>query len=117
MEVIEKRRRLREKYIQDSRRWVCSLPFKLTAVLVGSYARGDFNLWSDVDILLVSTEFKGNPVERLKRLDIPAGFQVIPLTDKEFKRLLEKGEPLILEAKESGVVLKDDLKIFGTNFS
>lgn len=92
--------------------WVSSLPFKLTAVLIGSYARGDFNLWSDIDILLISREFRGNPVRRLEQMDIPAGFQVIPLTEEEFKILLERNEPLILEAIEKGVVLKDDLKLF-----
>ncbi len=88
------------------------MPFKLTAVLVGSYARGDFNLWSDVDILLISREFRCDPVRRLEQIDIPAGFQVIPLTEREFQTLLEKNEPLILEAMEKGVVLKDDLKLF-----
>ena len=112
MEIIKKRRKLRKTCIEKSKRWVSNLPFKLTAVLVGSYARGDFNLWSDIDILLISREFKGNPIERLKKLDIPAGFQVIPLTEKEFKTLLQKKEPLTLEATQKGVILKDDLKLF-----
>ncbi len=47
MEIVEKRKRLRKDCIEKSIRWVSTLPFKVTAVLVGSYARGDFNLWSE----------------------------------------------------------------------
>jgi len=90
MEIIEKRKKLRAQIIRKASRWAKRLSFKVTAILVGSYAKGDFNLWSDVDILLISDEFKGNPVERLELLDIPAGFQVIPLTIEEFKSLLKK---------------------------
>lgn len=41
--------------------------FKVSAILIGSYARGDFNKWSDVDVLLIA-EFAGNPLERLWKL-------------------------------------------------
>jgi len=44
------------------------LGFSVTAVLVDSYARGDFNLWSDVDVLLISDSFPERPLERLKML-------------------------------------------------
>lgn len=111
MEVIEKRTRLREQVIRRASNWAERLPIKATAILTGSYARGDFNLWSDVDILLVSEDFKGGPVERLKALDIPSRFQVIPLTPKEFRRLLTRRDHLALEAVESGIMLRDDLKL------
>jgi Nucleotidyltransferase domain. len=35
--------------------------------MIGSYARGDFNRWSDVDLVVIS-DFKGNPLERLEKL-------------------------------------------------
>lgn len=111
MEVIEKRKRVREQTIKEASSWAARLPFKVTAMLVGSYARGDFNLWSDVDIVLVSKDFKGGPIERLKALDTPQGFQVIPLTLNEFKRLLAKGSVLATEAIKHGVILRDDLKL------
>ena len=111
MEVIERRKRLREQAIKEASDWVARLPFKVTAILVGSYARGDFNLWSDIDVILVSEVFKGGPVERLKALDIPRGFQAIPLTPNEFKRLLAKGNRLVVEAAEHGIMLKNDLKL------
>lgn len=111
MEVVERRRKLREKFIEEASNWVAELPFKATAILIGSYARGDFNLWSDIDILLISNDFKEGPLDRLKALDIPPGFQVIPLNPKEFKKFLTKKEHLAVEAVEAGIVLRDDLEL------
>jgi hypothetical protein len=68
-------------------------------------------LWSDVDILLVSDDFKGSPVERLKLLDIRSGLQVILLTAKEFNRLLKKRNNLAAQALKSGIILKEDYKL------
>lgn len=112
MEVIKERRRVRGEVIGKVSEWARSLPFKCTVVLVGSYARGDFNLWSDVDVLLISDELKGTPLERMKSVDAPSGFQVIPLTVEEYRRQEKKGNPLATEAKRSGVVVRDDEKIF-----
>ena len=111
MEVVKRRTLERKRVINELAEWASALSFKATAVLVGSYARGDFNLWSDVDVVLVA-EFEGGPVERLKRLDVPVGVQVIPLTPREFSRLLAKRNPLAVEAVERGVVLRDDFGLF-----
>jgi len=110
VELLEERRKQRERVIKQARRWALKLPFKVTAVLVGSYARGDFNLWSDVDILLISN-LRGNPLERLAKIDFSPGFQVIPLTPEEFTKQLERGDPLAVEAIKIGVVLRDDFKL------
>ena len=110
MEILEERRKLREEAIGRAKDWVDSLKFKVTAILIGSYARGDFNLWSDIDILLIA-EFTGNPVERLKAIDYPPGFEVIPLTFEEFVRLVHKRNPLAIEALDIGVYLRDDLNV------
>lgn len=107
MEVLEERRRQRERVIGEAKRWAESLPFKASVILIGSYARGDFNLWSDVDIVLIA-ELHGNPLERLKMIDYPPGFEVIPLTQSEFMRLLKKGNPIAVEAISEGVILRDD---------
>jgi hypothetical protein len=45
-----------------------------------------------VDILLISDNFKGNPVERLKLLSIPAGFSGYPLNPKRVPESHEKRE-------------------------
>jgi len=60
MEILKQRRRLREKVIEEAGRCARSLPFKATAVLIGSYARGDFNLWIDIDVI-VTSEFRETP--------------------------------------------------------
>lgn len=44
MEAVKRRERLREQVIREAREWASKLPFKATALLIGSYARGDFNL-------------------------------------------------------------------------
>ena len=111
MEVIKRRERERERVIDIAKKWVSSLGFRLTAIMIGSYARGDFNLWSDVDILLISDELVGNPLERLRKLDPPPGFQIIPLTTREFKKLLERRDSMAREALRYGVFLRDDLGI------
>lgn len=111
MEIIKERRRLRERRIEEAREWASKIPLRVTAVLIGSYARGDFNLWSDIDILLISEDFVGNPLDRLRSIDAPPGYQIIALTPKEFKMLMEKREIMVMEAMEYGVVLRDDLKI------
>lgn len=111
MEIIDERRRVRSRVIEEARKWAEKVKVKSTVILIGSYARGDFNLWSDIDILMVSSEFKGNPVERIKEVDAPPGFQVIPITLREFEALRAKGNKLIMEAVEQGIPLRDDLKI------
>lgn len=111
MEVIEQRKRRRAEVIETARRWVSGLNFEASAILIGSYARGDFNLWSDVDILLISDNFKGSPLNRLMNIDPPPGFQVIPLNIEEFTILSKKKDILIEEALRYGVFLRDDLQI------
>ena len=111
MEIIKKRVKLREKVIAEAREWAGRLPLKVTAILVGSYARGDFSLWSDIDIILISDSFEGNPIQRLKELNVLPAYQIIPLTPEEFKRLLEKKDPLAVEALKIGVILREDVKI------
>lgn len=53
MEYIKKRLEKRKRVIEEVRMWAEALEFKSTVILIGSYARGDFNEWSDIDILLI----------------------------------------------------------------
>lgn len=111
MEVIKRREKRRREVIENARKWASSLDFKTSAILIGSYARGDFNLWSDVDILIISDTFKGNPLERLKKIDPPPGFQIIPLNLEELEKLHSRNDILIREVLEHGVILRDDLQL------
>jgi len=110
MDIIEKRKQIREKIIKEAKEWAEKLKGKYTAILIGSYAKGDFNLWSDVDVVLIS-DFKGNPLERLKNIDMPAGYEIIPLNIEEFIRLLKKKDPIAKDVMKYKIILRDDLRI------
>ena len=112
MEVIKERIKQREKIIREVRRWVESIQFTVTAVIIGSYARGDFNVWSDVDVVLISDRFLENPLERLRQIDPLPGVEAIPLRIDEFRKLREKKNLVAVEADTTGIVVRDDLGIF-----
>ncbi|MEM0373629.1 MAG: nucleotidyltransferase domain-containing protein [Sulfolobaceae archaeon] len=109
-DIITKRERERREVIEKAKIYVNSLKGKYSAFLIGSYARGDFNVWSDIDILLIG-DFKGNPVERLLELDFPPGFEVIPINEDEFNSALRKNKPIIWDVKNNGIILRDDLNL------
>lgn len=111
MEIIRRRIEEREKIIKEAREWASRLSFRSTAILVGSYARGDFNKWSDIDIILITDEIEGNPLDRLRKIDSSPGYEIIIWTISEFKTMLKKKNPLALEALNMGVILRDDYNI------
>ena len=77
-----------------------------TALLVGSFARGDFSEDSDVDLLVVG-DFREPPHRRL--LDVWApGVEIIALTPEEALKVVERCYPLAHDVA-LGIVLKDDL--------
>jgi hypothetical protein len=51
-------------------------------------------------------------LERLKHIDTLPGYEIIPLTPNEFDRLLQKGDPMAVEAASEGVIIKDDFNLF-----
>jgi len=117
--VFEQRRLMREEAIRKAREYaekVKAFIGKVSAVLVGSYARGDFNEWSDIDLLIVAEGVLGNPLERmdylLDRCPPPAGVEPIILTQTEYMRQKRLETPLFREACGKGIVLVDDLGLF-----
>lgn len=79
----------------------------VAAAVVGSVARGDFNVWSDVDVVLVAEGLAEHAVERQGSLleGAPPGVQPVGFTPPEFRAALAKGNPLAVEAVERGVPL------------
>lgn len=80
-----------------------NIPVK-QAVLFGSYAIGDFDKYSDIDIALVSEIFDGNRFEdrgkiRKINLSISSDLEVMPFQPKDFT----PADPLVKEILESGV--------------
>jgi len=107
-EIIKKRIEKRNNIINEAKKFVFSLKGKYTAFLIGSYARGDFNIGSDVDILLIGEFMDENPLKRLLNLDFPAGYEVIALTEQEFWIALKNNDPIIWDVLAKCIALRDD---------
>ncbi len=113
--VIEERRDQRRQALRVAYRFAKCVERKLGPVRVivyGSYARGDFNEWSDIDVLVITRE--GLPVNPVHRLDLveeciseyPVVEPVIITVEELIRR---KNNPVIREALERGVVVYDSL--------
>lgn len=65
-----------------------NIPIK-EAILFGSYARGNYQEWSDIDIALVSDIFEGNRIvdkDKIRKitLSISSEIEAIPFSPKDF---------------------------------
>lgn len=110
--VITRRRAERDALVAAARGWATQAGPALHAravVLVGSVARGDFNKWSDVDVLVVIDELPDGLTERLALVGgvpRPPGVQVIAWTGDELSHRHRRGtDPLAREAYGPGVLL------------
>jgi len=107
-DVLERRRAERRSLVDRARVYVESLPDDLgirAAVLFGSVARGDFNLWSDVDLLVIADGIEGGPLERAERLEPrPPRVRPIVWTPDEWRAERDRN-PIAREAVEAGVWL------------
>ncbi|MEM1840371.1 MAG: nucleotidyltransferase domain-containing protein [Nitrososphaerota archaeon] len=79
------------------------------AILFGSRARGDHGPWSDYDILLIG-DFHDPYLKRLKMLfELTEGLRIPvephPYTLDEALEMLERGNPIIVDAMEGGRML------------
>lgn len=96
--------------LMDYSEAVTSKVGKFTGVLYGSMARGDNNLWSDIDFLVISDYLPENPLKRLEFLYSFAdtAIEVKGYTRKEFIKMIEKRNPIALDALDEGKVVVDD---------
>lgn len=84
--------------------------YRLTAVILfGSRARGDWGPWSDYDLLIIG-DFEKSYVDRIGDIleilsDVKIPVEPHPYTLKEALDMLNKGNPLIFDAIEEGMVL------------
>ena len=79
-------------------------------ILFGSLARGDVGEWSDLDLLIV----KETPEPFLQRSKEVAllcramvGVDYLVYTPDELEKMIERGNPFILEALQEGRILYD----------
>ncbi|HEW93996.1 hypothetical protein DRN84_01870 [Candidatus Geothermarchaeota archaeon] len=89
---------------------------KVSIILFGSRARGDYHTGSDYDILLIADEYPSNNIfERIShirsRINIIINIQMIPLTMDEMIQSLEEGSIIVREAIANGVLIYDGLSI------
>jgi hypothetical protein len=120
LKALEERRRQREEFMDMARTYAEKLRERLgqlTAIVYGSVSRGDFNLGSDVDVLIISEGLPHHPLERMEVLYSchepplePKGY-----TDTEFRTLLAKRNPVLVNLLEEGIVVTDDLGLAHTN--
>jgi predicted nucleotidyltransferase len=109
-DVLAERRRERERLIELALTYVEQLSTRLAveaAAVVGSVARGDFNVWSDVDVVVVADGLPGRAPDRngLLLADAPARVQPVGFTRRELVDALRRDNPLAREAVGRGVVL------------
>ncbi len=110
--LLQKGRNMNEviNVLTEYSKTVSSKLGKLTGVLYGSMARGDYNVWSDIDFLVISDRLPKHPLKRLEFLyaltDIP--IEVKGYTKDEFLKMIEKRNPLALDALTEGKVIVDD---------
>lgn len=80
------------------------------AAIAGSVARGDFNVWSDIDVVIVSDALPARVPDRglILAQGAPARVQPIGYTTEEFERACRRRDRLAREALGSGVVLRGE---------
>lgn len=109
-DAVAERRAERDRLIavahDFARRLSARVPV-VAAAVVGSVARGDFNVWSDIDVVVIAEALPERAIEREGLLleDAPVGVQPVGFTPLEFDRALAKGDRLAREAASEGVPL------------
>lgn len=112
--VLEERRAERERRIAKAREFAEKAARELGPITVwvyGSVARGDFNLWSDVDVFLVAKNLPGHPLDRFALLFrwAPPGVEPRGFTLEEFQAALAKGDAQLISSLGERVLIRDEL--------
>ncbi len=78
----------------------------MAVVVYGSVARGDFNVWSDVDVLVVARNLPERPLDRVAALGTrPPLVHPLAWTPEEYRDQLARGNAAAREAHERGLWL------------
>ena len=111
--ALEVRALKREQYIYEAQGYTNAVRDHLgpvCAFLIGSVARGDFNLGSDIDVIIISDTLPADPLEGSRLLYGFGSPLVEPkgYTLREFRHLLGRRHPTALAVLEEGILLRDD---------
>ena len=103
VQLPDKVRETINKYLQALSR--NNIPIK-EAILFGSYATGNYQEWSDIDIALVSDIFEGDRIDdkdkiRAITLSVSSEIEVIPFTPDDFN----KQNPFVKQILKTGIKL------------
>ena len=108
--IVEQRRAEQRARIEAVADWAETFAAgrQVTAVVVfGSTVRGDFNKWSDTDVLVVAENL---PDEWRSRTELvmtgaPPGLQALGWTPAELAERRHRGDPIARECDSVGVVV------------
>ena len=108
--IAERRRAEQRARIETAAAWAKRLATHqevTAAVVFGSTARGDFNKWSDLDVLAVAPGLPGEWRSRAELLmaDAPPGLQPVGWTPTELAGRRRRGDPIARECDTVGVVV------------
>lgn len=115
LDIIEKRRKEKERLIKRAREFIQrARKFgRISVILYGSVARGDFNVWSDIDLIVVAEKF---PESMLRRQDVLLTLKVPKIepkgyTKEEFEKMIRLKSPFIKILKKEGIFILDELNL------
>jgi predicted nucleotidyltransferase len=113
IDPLAERRAERDRLVAIARDYAETVSARLhvsAVVLAGSLARGDFNVWSDIDVVVVAEALPERLPDRLALLgaDAPAGVQAVGYTPAELRGAALGGNRLVLDAAAHGIVLAGD---------
>lgn len=108
--VVERRRAEQRARIDKVATWAEAFAAgrQVTAVVVfGSTVRGDFNKWSDTDVLVVAEDLPDDWRSRteLVMAGAPPGVQSLGWTPAELAERRHRRDPIALECDSVGVVV------------
>ncbi|MDP8975229.1 MAG: nucleotidyltransferase domain-containing protein [Actinomycetota bacterium] len=108
--IIERRRAEQRARINAAAAWAerFAAGRRVTAVVVfGSTVRGDFNKWSDVDVLVIAEDLPAEWRSRAEMVmaDTPPGLQPVGWTSAELAERRRRRDPIAVECDVVGVVI------------
>jgi len=108
--VIARRLAEQQQRIDVAAAWARGLQARLrveAVVIFGSTARGDFNKWSDIDVLVIADGIPADfgAAHALLTADAPPGVQPVGWSRAELRRRRRVGDPIATEADTMGRVV------------
>jgi predicted nucleotidyltransferase len=108
--IVDRRRAEQSAAFEAARRYAQRLASRIeleTVVVFGSYARGDFNTWSDVDVLVISDQL---PEAARSRMDllwryVDDGVSPVGWTASELQVRRQMGDPIATESDAVGMTV------------